>query len=176
LGSFALATLLLATAGVYGVMSFSADRRMREFGVRMALGARRRDIVGVVVLDGLKLVSIGVIMGIVVALPLTRLLRAMLFGITANDPVTFLWVSLSLVLVAAAACYVPARRALSIDPMKALARRLMITCKTLLNLRYVEEVSSWFRGGLIVRLKDEKRTELPIARDRVREVKQRLEF
>ena len=101
-------------------MSFSADRRMREFGVRMALGAQRRDIVGLVVLDGLQLVSICVIIGIVVALPLTRLLRAMLFGITANDPVTFLWVSLSLVLVAAAACYVPARRALSIDPMKAL--------------------------------------------------------
>jgi len=93
---------------------------MREFGVRMALGAQRRDIVGLVVRDGLKLASIGVIIGIVVALPLTRLLRVLLFGITANDPVTFLWVSLALVLVAAAACYVPARRALRIDPVKAL--------------------------------------------------------
>jgi putative ABC transport system permease protein len=120
LGGFALATLLLATAGVYGVMSFSTGQRMREFGVRMALGAKRRDIVRLVIRDGLKLASIGVIIGIVVALPLTRLLRALLFGITANDPVTFLWVSLALVLVAAAACYVPARRALRIDPVKAL--------------------------------------------------------
>jgi putative ABC transport system permease protein len=119
-GGFALATLLLSTAGVYAVMSFSAGQRMREFGVRMALGAQRRDVVRLVVLDGVKLVSVGTIIGIVVALPLTRLLRATLFGITANDPVTFLWVSLSLVFVAAAACCVPARRALSIDPMHAL--------------------------------------------------------
>jgi putative ABC transport system permease protein len=120
LGGLAFATLLLATAGVYGVMSFSTGQRMREFGLRMALGAKRRDIVGLVVRDGLKLASIGVIIGIVVALPLTRLLRVLLFGITVNDPVTFLWVSLALVLVAAAACYVPARRALRIDPVKAL--------------------------------------------------------
>jgi len=117
---FALATLLLATAGVYGVMSFSTGQRMREFGVRMALGAERRDIVGLVVRDGLKLAGIGVIVGIALALPLARLLRVLLFGITASDPVTFVWVSLALVLVAAAACYVPARRALSIDPVKAL--------------------------------------------------------
>ncbi len=120
LGGFALATLLLATAGVYGVMSFSTGQRMREFGVRMALGAKRRDIVRLVVRDGLKLASIGVTIGIVVALPLTRFLRVLLFGITANDPVTFLWISLALLLVAAAACYVPARRALRIDPVKAL--------------------------------------------------------
>jgi putative ABC transport system permease protein len=120
LGGFALATLLLTTAGVYGVMSFSTGQRMREFGVRMTLGAKRRDIVGLVVSDGLKLASIGVLCGIAVALPLTRLLRALLFGITANDPVTFLWVSVALILVAAAACYVPVRRALRIDPVKAL--------------------------------------------------------
>jgi len=120
LGGFAVATLLLAAAGVYGVMSFSTSQRMREFGVRMALGAKRSDLVGLVVRDGMTLASLGVIIGIVMALPLTRLLRVLLFGITANDPVTFLWVSLALVLVAAAACYVPARRALSIDPVKAL--------------------------------------------------------
>jgi ABC-type antimicrobial peptide transport system permease subunit len=101
-------------------MSFSTGQRMREFGVRMALGAKRRDIVGLVVRDGLKLSSIGVIVGIVVALPLTRFVRVLLFGITATDPVTFLWVSLALVLVTAAACYVPARRAIRIDPVKAL--------------------------------------------------------
>jgi ABC-type antimicrobial peptide transport system permease subunit len=101
-------------------MSFSANQRMREFGVRMALGAKRRDIMGLVVGDGLKLAGIGVIVGIAAALPLTRLLRTMLFGITTTDPLTFLWVSLALVLVAAAACYVPARRALKIDPVQAL--------------------------------------------------------
>jgi putative ABC transport system permease protein len=120
LGGFALATLLLATAGVYGVMSFSASRRMREFGVRMALGAERRDILRLVISDGLKLACIGVIAGIVVAVPATRLLRVQLFGITAEDPVTFLSVSLALILVAGVACYMPARRALGIDPVKAL--------------------------------------------------------
>jgi putative ABC transport system permease protein len=120
LGSFAIATLLLATAGVYGVVSSSITQRMREFGVRMALGAKRRDIVALVVRDGLKLAGIGVIIGIVVAVPLTRLLRALLFGITATDPLTFLWVSVALILVAAAACYVPARRALKADPLQTL--------------------------------------------------------
>jgi putative ABC transport system permease protein len=120
LGGFAFATLLLATVGVYGVMSFSTGQRMREFGVRMALGAKRRDIVQLVVRDGLKLAGIGVIAAIVMALPLTRLLRVLLFGVTATDPSTFLGVSLALVLVAAAACYVPARLALRGDPVKAL--------------------------------------------------------
>jgi putative ABC transport system permease protein len=120
LGGFAFATLLLATAGVYGVMSFSIGQRMREFGVRMALGAKRRDILGLLISDGLKLAGIGVIVGIAAALPLARLLRALLFGITATDPFTFVWVSLTLVFVTAAACYVPARRALKIDPVHAL--------------------------------------------------------
>jgi predicted permease len=120
LGGFALATLLLATVGVYGVMSFSTGQRMREFGVRMALGAKRRDITQLVIRDGLKLAGIGVIAGIVVALPLTRLLRVLLFGVTATDPATFLWVSLALVLVAAAACYVPAFLALRGDVVKTL--------------------------------------------------------
>jgi putative ABC transport system permease protein len=105
---------------VYGVMSFSTNQRMREFGVRMALGAKHRDIVGLVVGEGLKLAGIGVIIGIAAALPLAHLLRALLFGITATDPLTFLWVCLALVLVSAAACYMPARRALKIDPMQAL--------------------------------------------------------
>ncbi len=120
LGGFAVATLLLATAGVYGVMTFSTGQRMREFGVRMALGAKRRDIVALVVRDGLKLAGIGVILGIVLAMPLMRLLRVLLFGVTASDPITVVWVSAALVLVAAAACYLPARRALSVDPVKAL--------------------------------------------------------
>ena len=120
LGSFALATLLLTSAGVYGVMSFTTSQRTREFGVRMALGAKRRDIVRLVVGEGLKLAGLGVIVGILVALPLTQLLRALLFGVTATDPVTFLFVGLALVLIAAAACYLPASRALEVDPVEAL--------------------------------------------------------
>lgn len=120
LGGFALATLLLTSAGVYGVMSFTTSQRTREFGVRMALGAERRDIVGLVLGEGLKLAGAGVIVGIVMALPLTHLLRALLFGVTATDPVTFLCVSIVLVLVAATACYVPASRALKVHPVEAL--------------------------------------------------------
>ena len=120
LGGFALATLLLATAGVYGVMSFSTGQRAREFGIRVALGAARRDIVRLVLREGLTLSGVGVIIGVLLALPLTRLLRTLLFGVTATDPVTFLSVSLLLVLVAAAACYLPASRALKVDPVEAL--------------------------------------------------------
>ena len=120
LGGFALATLLLATAGVYGVMSFSISQRTREFGVRMALGAERRDILSLVLREGMKLAGLGVMVGVGLALPLTRLLRALLFGVTTTDPVTFLFVSLTLVTVAAAACYLPASRALKVDPVEAL--------------------------------------------------------
>ena len=101
-------------------MSFTTSQRTREFGIRMALGAARNDIVRLVIGDALRLAGLGVIIGIVVALPLTRLLRALLFGVTATDPVTFLSVSASLLLVAIAACYLPAWRALKVDPMKAL--------------------------------------------------------
>jgi putative ABC transport system permease protein len=120
LGGFALATMLLASAGVYGVMSFTTSQRTREFGVRMALGAMRHDIVGLVLRDGLKLAGVGVLVGMVVALPLAQLLRTMLFGITAADPMTFISVSFALVLVAAAASYLPARRALMVQPTDAL--------------------------------------------------------
>jgi putative ABC transport system permease protein len=120
LGGFALATLLLASAGVYGVMSFSTSQRTREFSVRIALGAQRRDIVQLVLGHGLKLAGVGVIVGLAVAIPLTRLLRALLFGVTPIDPPTFLVVGVAVVLVAAIACYLPARRALRVDPAEAL--------------------------------------------------------
>jgi len=119
-GGFAIATLLLATAGVYGVMSFSTGQRMPEFGVRIALGAKGRDIVGLVIRDGLRLAGIGVMAGLAAALPLSRLLRAFLFGVTASDPFTFVCVSLTLVVVTAAASYIPARRALKTNPVHAL--------------------------------------------------------
>ena len=120
IGGFALATLILAAAGVYGVMSFTTSQRTREFGVRLALGAKRRDITRLVLGDGLKLAGAGVIVGLVVALPLTRALRASLFGVSALDPLTFAVVIVALVLLAALACYVPARRALRVDPVEAL--------------------------------------------------------
>ena len=120
LGGFALATVLLASAGVYGVMSFFTSQRTREFGVRLALGAERRDIVKLVVGEGLKLAVAGVVVGVILALPLMRLLAALLFGVTTSDPATFLIVSTALIVVAAAACYLPASRAIKLDPAKAL--------------------------------------------------------
>jgi predicted permease len=120
LGGFAFATLLLALAGLYGVMSFSSSQRTREFGVRVALGAARWDVMRLVLGEGLKLAGVGVVVGIAAALPLTHLLRSFLFGVTPVDPVTYLVVSLGLVLIAAGACYMPARRALKVDPAQAL--------------------------------------------------------
>jgi putative ABC transport system permease protein len=119
-GGFALATLLLATAGVYGVMSFSTTQRTREFGVRLALGADRRDIMRLVLVDGLTLAGLGVLVGLVVALPLTRLLGALLFSVTATDPATFLIVSVGLMVLAAAASYLPARRTFKVHAGEAL--------------------------------------------------------
>ncbi len=120
LGGFALTTLLLAAAGVYGVMSFFTSQRTREFGVRLALGAGRGDIVRLVLGEGLKLAILGVIVGVIVALPAMKLLGTLLFGVKATDPATFLIISTALIVVAAAACYLPARRAIKLDPAKAL--------------------------------------------------------
>jgi len=88
--------------------------------VRLALGARRHDIVKLVLGEGLKLAVVGVIVGVIVALPSMRLLGALLFGVTATDPTTFLFVSAALIVVAALACYLPASRAIKLDPIKAL--------------------------------------------------------
>src|SRR5688572_10249986 len=120
IGGFAVATLLLAMAGVYGVMSFTTSQRTRAFGVRMALGPVRRDILWLVLGDWLRLAGCGVIIGVAVALALTRLMRALLFGVSATDPVTFLSVSIVLLLVATAACYLPASGALNVDPVEAM--------------------------------------------------------
>jgi putative ABC transport system permease protein len=120
LGGFATAALLLAAAGLYGVMSFSTSQRTREFGVRMALGAGRREIVGLVVGEGLKLAGLGLVVGVGAALWMTRMLRSLLFGVTATDPVTFIAVGSAILVIASLSCYLPARRALSIDPVRAL--------------------------------------------------------
>jgi putative ABC transport system permease protein len=116
LAGFALATLMLAMAGVYGVMSLSTGLRAQEFGIRVALGATSGDIVRLVVGEGVKLAAFGVVAGVLVALPLTSLLRTLVFGVKVTDPLTFVTVTFGLTLTAAAACYIPARRALTSQP------------------------------------------------------------
>jgi putative ABC transport system permease protein len=120
LGGFAAAALLLAAAGLFAVISSSTSRRSREFGVRMARGAGRREIVGLVLREGLLLAGIGLIVGVAGALWLTRFLRSLLFGVTATDPATFVAVAGAILGIALVSCYLPARRALRIDPVRAL--------------------------------------------------------
>jgi len=120
LGGCALAALLLSTAGIYGVMSFTTSQRTREFGVRMALGAVHRDILALVLREGLALAAAGLGIGIIGALLIARAWRTLLFGVTASDPLTFVIVSLMFLLVAAAASYLPAKRAMRVDPVRAL--------------------------------------------------------
>jgi putative ABC transport system permease protein len=117
---FALLALTLAAVGIYGVISYSVAQRTREVGIRMALGAKTSDVLRLVVRDGLKLVLIGVVVGLAGALLLTRLMTALLFGVTATDAVIYVTVSLGLIIVALLACSIPARRATKVDPLVAL--------------------------------------------------------
>jgi ABC-type antimicrobial peptide transport system permease subunit len=112
--------LTLAAMGVYAVMSYSVSQRTQEFGVRMALGARRRDVLWQVVRQSLKLVSAGVAAGLLLSLGLTHLLASFLYGVSPFDPVTFAAVPLVLLLTAMAACYLPARKATRVNPIDAL--------------------------------------------------------
>ena len=120
LGGFALAALILAGIGLYGVIAYNVSQRTHEMGLRMALGARRNQIFGLVLRQGLVLTSFGLLLGALGSLALARVLASQLFGVTTTDVPTLLSVSVLLVMVAAAACYFPARRATQVDPMVAL--------------------------------------------------------
>ncbi len=120
LSLFSGIALVIATVGIYGVISYSVARRSKEFGLRMALGARPTNILGLVLKQGVLLTGIGVVAGLIAALILTRLMASLLFGVTSTDPVTYLGVSVLLAAVAIIATYIPARRATQVDPIKIL--------------------------------------------------------
>jgi ABC-type antimicrobial peptide transport system permease subunit len=118
--SFGGAALILAAIGAYGVVSYSTSQRTYEMGVRVALGATRASIFGLVLSQSLRLVLTGLALGVVASMALTRMMSGFLYGVTATDPLTFLAVSLLLIITGLLAGYFPARRAASVDPMVAL--------------------------------------------------------
>ena len=118
--SFALSSLLLASLGIFGVVGYSVEQRHQELGIRMALGANLRDLLRMVLREGMTPVIVGLTAGFVAALFVGRLIGSLLFGVRANDPLTFIVVALAVFLVALVACYFPARRAMRADPIKAL--------------------------------------------------------
>ena len=120
LGVFALLALLLASIGIYGVLSYMVGQRSKEIGVRMALGAQKLDVLRMILKDGARMTLAGILIGLVGALVLTRLMRSMLYGVKATDPLTFICVAALLCTIALLACYLPARRAMKVDPMEAL--------------------------------------------------------
>jgi putative ABC transport system permease protein len=120
LGGLAGLAILLAAIGVYGVLTYVVAEQTRELGIRMALGAEPRDIFGLILGRGARLAGIGAGVGLVAALALTRFMKSLLYGVSAIDPFTFFSVVALLVVVALAACYIPARRALTVEPMMAL--------------------------------------------------------
>jgi ABC-type antimicrobial peptide transport system permease subunit len=120
LATFAALAMVLAALGIYGVMAFDVTRRSQEIGVRMALGAARSSVLGLVLKQGLAMAAVGVVLGLLAALALTRLLQAQLFAVTSTDPPTFVAVALALLAVATLATLVPALRATRVNPVEAL--------------------------------------------------------
>jgi putative ABC transport system permease protein len=120
LGAFAAFALMLAATGIYGVMTYWVNQRTHEIGIRMALGAERRNVVRLVIRQALVIVSIGIVIGLAGAFALTRVLSSLLFGISATDRITFAALSILLGAIALLASYLPARRAAKVDPIIAL--------------------------------------------------------
>jgi putative ABC transport system permease protein len=120
LSVFASIALLLTAIGIYGVMAFAVAQRTQEIGLCLALGAQTRDIFRLFIGQGMKLVAIGIVCGVLGALALTRVMKQLLYGVTPTDPLTFILISLLLIFVALLACYLPARRAMRVDPLVAL--------------------------------------------------------
>ena len=119
-GVFAGTALVLAAAGIYGVMTYNVTQRRREIGVRVALGAQRRQVLRLILGEGLTTTAVGIVLGVIAAFALTRTIQSLLFGVTPTDPVTFAGVIVVLALIAALASYLPARRATDTDPIEAL--------------------------------------------------------
>jgi len=119
-GSFGLLALILAAIGVYGVVAYATRQRTHEIGIRMALGAGKRDIFRQVLGRGLRFAGLGLVLGLLISFALTRYLRGMLYGVGTADWLTFVIVAILLCVAALIACFIPARRAASIDPIQAL--------------------------------------------------------
>ncbi|MFY9803802.1 MAG: ABC transporter permease [Candidatus Acidiferrales bacterium] len=118
--AFAGLALALGVTGIYGVLSYFVAQRTREIGIRVALGAQRSNVLGLVLLEGAKMSGLGIVIGIAAALALTRLMQSLLYGVGTSDPLTFLGVVVVIAVVTLLACYIPARRAMGVDPMVAL--------------------------------------------------------
>ena len=120
LGTFSILALILASLGIYGVISYSVSQRTQEMGIRLALGSPTAAVLKLVIREGMKLAAIGVAIGLIASLAVTRVMQALLFGVSASDPLTFAGNALLLTAVALFACWLPARRAARVDPMEAL--------------------------------------------------------
>jgi ABC-type antimicrobial peptide transport system permease subunit len=118
--AFAVIALVLSAVGLYGVIAYSVTQRTREIGVRVALGADRRSVERLVVGEGLRLATVGLVVGLLSALASTRLLAGLLYGVSPADPASFVGIGLLVVAIASVACWMPAQRAVRIDPVAAL--------------------------------------------------------